>query len=75
MGKQQTAQAGAPRDNARTWGKINWNHARREVRRLQIRIAKATLDGRWNKVELGLRQIVEVDSAGKEQGPGGFVGN
>ena len=51
MGKQQTAQAGAPRDNAKTWGKVNWNLARREVRRLQIRIAKATLEGRWNRVK------------------------
>ncbi|MDD2366661.1 MAG: reverse transcriptase N-terminal domain-containing protein [Desulfuromonadaceae bacterium] len=51
MGKQQTAQAGAPRDNAKTWGKVNWNHARREVRRLQIRIAKAALEGRWNRVK------------------------
>ena len=53
MGKQQTVQAGAPRDNAKTWGKINWNHARREVRRLQIRIAKAVLEGRQNKVKGG----------------------
>jgi RNA-directed DNA polymerase len=51
MGKQQTAQAGAPKDDAVKWGKIDWNHARRQVRRLQIRIAKAVLEGRWNKVK------------------------
>jgi len=39
------------KDNAKTWGKVNWNHARREVRWLQIRIEKATLEGRWNKVK------------------------
>ena len=51
MGMQKTASAGAPKDDAKTWRKINWNHARREVRRLQIRIAKAVKEGRWNKVK------------------------
>ncbi|MFA7060300.1 MAG: group II intron reverse transcriptase/maturase [Pedobacter sp.] len=51
MGMQQTASAGAPKDDAKTWRKVNWNHARREVRRLQIRIAKAVLEGRQNKVK------------------------
>lgn len=51
MGKQKTASAGAPGDKAGTWGRIDWTHARREVRRLQIRIAKAVLENRWNKVK------------------------
>lgn len=51
MGKQRTASAGAPRDKTGTWGKIDWINARREVRRLQIRIAKAVLENRWNKVK------------------------
>ena len=51
MGKQKTASAGAPRDKSGTWGKIDWINARREVRRLQIRIAKAVLENRWNKVK------------------------
>jgi len=41
MGKQKTASAGAPRDDATKWAKVDWNLARREVRRLQVRIAKA----------------------------------
>lgn len=51
MGKQKTASAGAPRGNVGSWRKVNWNHARRVVRRLQIRIAKAVLENRWNKVK------------------------
>lgn len=50
MGRQKTASAGAPRDKTGTWGKIDWQYARREVRRLQIRIAKAVKGKRWNKV-------------------------
>jgi RNA-directed DNA polymerase len=50
MGKQKTASAGAPGGDAATWLRIDWNLARREVRRLQMRIAKAVLEGRWNKV-------------------------
>jgi RNA-directed DNA polymerase len=50
MGKQKTASAGAPRGDASKWAKVDWDHARREVRRLQMRIAKAVKEGRWNKV-------------------------
>ena len=51
MGKQRTASAGAPGDDVGSWRKVDWKHARREVRRLQIRIAKAVKEGRWNKVK------------------------
>ncbi len=30
---------------------MDWSHARQHVRRLQVRIAKAVLEGRWNKVK------------------------
>jgi len=50
MGKRKTAQAGAPVDDAKKWTSIDWRHARRHVRRLQVRIAKAVLERRWNKV-------------------------
>jgi RNA-directed DNA polymerase len=52
MGKQKTAEAGALRDDAAKWARINWDYARREVRRLQMRIAKAVKEGRWNKVKV-----------------------
>jgi len=52
MGKQMTAiKAGAPVDDARMWSSINWKEAQRQVRRLQMRIAKAVKENRWNKVK------------------------
>jgi len=51
MGKQKTASAGAPRDDAVRWTGIDWPTVRRNVRRLQCRIAKAVKEGRWNKVQ------------------------
>ena len=50
MGKQKTASAGAPRDDAVDWSQVDWAKVRGEVRRLQMRIAKAVKEGRWNKV-------------------------
>ncbi len=44
------ASAGAPRDDAVKWTMVDWDHARGKVRRLQMRIAKAVKEGRWNKV-------------------------
>jgi len=51
VGKQETAQAGAPTDDARQWALVDWNQARREVRRLQLRIAKAVKANRWNQAK------------------------
>jgi len=52
MGKQMTANsAGAPVDVAKKWSSIDWNYARRQVRRLQMRIAKAVKEKKWNKVK------------------------
>ncbi|MBL1259311.1 MAG: group II intron reverse transcriptase/maturase [Thiotrichaceae bacterium] len=44
------ASAGALIDDTEKWNQIDWNHARRVVRRLQMRIAKAVKEGQWNKV-------------------------
>ena len=47
-----TAQkAGALGDDAKMWNSVNWKEAQRQVRRLQMRIAKAVKEGRWNKVK------------------------
>jgi RNA-directed DNA polymerase len=46
-GKQKTATAGASVD---TWPK-RWKPICHEVRRLQMRIAKAVTEGRWAKVK------------------------
>ncbi len=46
-----TAQkAGALGDDAGKWNSMDWKKARQEVRRLQVRIAKAVKENRWNKV-------------------------
>jgi RNA-directed DNA polymerase len=48
--KQRTApRAGALRDDAASWKSIDWKQAWRNVRRLQVRIAKAVQEDRWNK--------------------------
>ncbi|MFZ0929148.1 MAG: group II intron reverse transcriptase/maturase [Syntrophobacteraceae bacterium] len=44
--------AGALKDDAAKWNSIDWNEAQRQVRRLQVRIAKAVKDNRWNKVKV-----------------------
>jgi RNA-directed DNA polymerase len=49
--KQMTAKAGASTDDARNWASIDWTRARREVRRLQMRIAKAVEEEQWGKVK------------------------
>jgi RNA-directed DNA polymerase len=50
MGKQKTAiSAGALIDDAKKWKSIDWKYIRRQVRRLQVRIAKAVKEKRWNK--------------------------
>jgi len=53
MGKQKIAiRAGALIDDAKKWNSIDWSYARRQVRRLQVRIAKAVKEKRWNKVKV-----------------------
>jgi len=52
MGKQKTAiSAGAPIGLTGKWNSIDWKYARQQVRRLQMRIAKAVKEMRWNKVK------------------------
>ena len=43
--------AGALIDDADPWKSINWKEAQRQVRRLQVRIAKAVKENRWNRVK------------------------
>jgi RNA-directed DNA polymerase len=51
MEKQMTAPAGASINDAKKWAGIDFVQARRETRRLQIRIAKAVKENRWGKVK------------------------
>ena len=52
-GKQMTSRFtrdGAPRDrDARAWEAIDWRHAWRQVRRLQVRIAQAVKEDRYGR--------------------------
>jgi RNA-directed DNA polymerase len=49
---QMTAHsAGALTDDAKQWSAINWQEAWRQVRRLQMRIAKATKEGKRGKAK------------------------
>lgn len=55
---------GAPSANGNHWKAINWQKARREVRRLQIRIAKAVSEGRHGRVK-ALQWLLTRSFAGK----------
>jgi RNA-directed DNA polymerase len=42
---------GAAPDATMNWQAIDWRQVHQNVRRLQIRIVKATQEGRWGKVK------------------------
>jgi len=59
-----------------TWKTIDWDHARQEVRRLQMRIAKATQAGQrrkaqalqWGPDSLALGQVIGCAPGNDEPG-------
>jgi RNA-directed DNA polymerase len=55
---------GAPPATTRTWDQIDWHLVDAEVSRLQMRIAKATQVGRWNKVQ-ALQRLLTRSYSGK----------
>ncbi|NHB88832.1 group II intron reverse transcriptase/maturase [Photorhabdus tasmaniensis] len=55
---------GAPLDSSELWHHIPWESCHREVKRLQIRIVKATKEGRWNKVK-ALQRLLTHSFSGK----------
>jgi RNA-directed DNA polymerase len=55
---------GATTDTALAWHQINWRQAERNVRRLQTRIAQATLEGKWGKVK-ALQRLLTHSLSGK----------
>src|ERR1700758_3391060 len=60
-----TAQAvGAISDEAAKWYAINWPTIHRNVRRLQVRIAQATKERRWGKVQ-ALQRLLTHSHSGK----------
>ncbi|MCZ2094811.1 MAG: group II intron reverse transcriptase/maturase [Anaerolineae bacterium] len=60
----RSSSTGAPADNGSAWGQVDWRRAEHEVRRLQVRIAKATQAGRWNKV-MALQHLLTRSRSGK----------
>ena len=73
-GKQMTAadiaaqasmtEAGAPLHPEGMWLRSDWQRIQAEVRRLQVRIAKATQEGRWGKVQ-ALQHLLTRSHSGK----------
>ena len=56
--------AGAVSHEPTDWPAINWLKAHREVRRLQVRIVKATRAGKWSKVK-ALQHLLTHSFSGK----------
>lgn len=56
--------AGAPSAVAVSWHAIHWRKMMHNVRRLQVRIVKATRAGRWNKVK-ALQHLLRHSFSGR----------
>jgi len=64
-GAQATrSDAGAPSLRDSMWPLSDWTRIESEVRRLQVRIAKATKEGRWGKVQ-ALQRLLTRSHSGK----------
>lgn len=69
-GKQMTEidaeapESGAPPRAAQMWEQANWSHIEAEVKRLQVRIAKAARERRWGKVQ-ALQRLLTRSHSGK----------
>jgi len=63
---------GALSDKPWPWHDIDWRRCQREVRRLQIRIVKATQEGRWGKVK-ALQWLLTHSFSGKALAVKGLV--
>lgn len=56
--------AGAASCNARDWDQLNWTQIRRNVYRIQLRIAKAVQANRWGKVK-ALQRLLACSKSAK----------
>ena len=59
-----SAPAGAASQEEQDWNQIDWPKVERNLRRLQVRIAKATMEGRWNRVG-ALQHLLTRSFSGK----------
>jgi RNA-directed DNA polymerase len=48
---QNTGQTGASRNQPPTWGSLDWDAIEAQVKRLQVRIAKAVMEKRWGRAK------------------------
>lgn len=64
MAQAMIVGTGAPARPEQMWLQANWLHITAEARRLQVRIAKATLEGRWGKVKT-LQRLLTCSHSGK----------
>ncbi|WFU13350.1 group II intron reverse transcriptase/maturase (plasmid) [Rhizobium sp. CB3090] len=60
----KASMAGASSHEAQMWDQANWPHIEAIVERLQVRIAKATREGRWGKVK-ALQRLLTRSHSGK----------
>jgi RNA-directed DNA polymerase len=56
--------AGASSHKAQMWDQADWSHMEATVKRLQVRIAKATRKGRWGKVK-ALQRLLTRSHSGR----------
>ncbi len=61
---QAATETGAPSRVPACWHAIDWRQAHRNVRRLQMRIVKATQEGKWGKVK-ALQHLLTHSFSGK----------
>src|SRR6202162_1217851 len=60
----QVPTAGASSAAAQMWEQANWSRIQAEVKRLQMRIAKAVREGRWGKAQ-ALQRLLTRSYSGK----------
>jgi RNA-directed DNA polymerase len=60
----EAPEAGASSRTAQMWDQANWSHIEADVKRLQVRIAKATRESRWGKVQ-ALQRLLTRSHSGK----------
>ena len=69
MAQAMNVGTAAPVRPEQMWLQASWLHITAEVRRLQVRIAKATLEGRWGKVKTLQRLLTRSHSGNQHQRP------
>jgi RNA-directed DNA polymerase len=64
VAQAMAVEAGAPARAEQMWLQADWERIGADVKRLQVRIAKATLEGRWGKVK-ALQHLLTRSHSGK----------